>query len=150
MLPSPCPYCGYDLSGLGEAGEVRTCPECGQSSRLANIAPPWWLARPARLLGALLLGGLGASVVSFGALMMDGPSLWAWTIPFAAVALGAIGWSWFRVAEFRGRHGSNMLPWSTFVHLAIMVVVALPIGFLFGWAVIGGLYLVARAAGQGW
>jgi len=50
-----CPYCRYDLSGLGAAG---VCPECGAEFNLpelcrawSKIVPPWHRALARRILG---------------------------------------------------------------------------------------------------
>jgi hypothetical protein len=146
-MSSPCPYCGYDLSGLGEVGDSRLCPECGEVSRFVHIPPPWWLARPAKLLGAMLVAGFVAAALSI-ALALSGLGVFGFALPAIGVVVGTLGWCWYRVADFRARHGKSILPRSTLVHLAILAAIAVPLGYLFGWVVIGIAYLLMHPFGS--
>ena len=105
----PCPGCGYNLRGL--AGDVVSCPECGQSCDVAQ------LSNAGNVLSWRLAPGLG---------ILTAPAVWLLLAPTVTACLIALTLSVFQDA----------LPWprntddACLVFLGLGAVVIAPV---WGW-----------------
>ena len=99
-----CLYCGYNLRGL--SGDPRRCPECGQSSTVAEMRIPATLIRkqakkletlPSLCVGAMLIG----PQVGLMLLAMRLPWAAAVTVPAVLAAWGACAWAFASHCDYR-------------------------------------------------
>lgn len=83
MSPATCPICGYDLSGLGSASEVR-CPECGVDANVFLRVKQWVQLAPPPVDNVasdpLETLGIGIGRLLLMAILVAGVAVAAWII----------------------------------------------------------------------